>query len=266
MASEQNFGEELLHQIKEKNIQPKPRWEFLAKNYAIWILGGLSLILGAISMSLVFYMIRYSDLDVYRRIGGFSWGNIMLIIPVFWIICLALFIFIVLCDVKHTKTGYRYSWISILFAAILASVALGGFFYALGINKAIDDTLGRHLPFYDRIVNPHIDFWSQPQGGRLTGLIIEQVDTDEYRLIDKDRQEWIVLTSEATQDPEAKLEINRPARFLGEAQDDYKFKAIEILPTLPPGNVFFDQFNSGHSRPRSCSGQTFAFGQFGIIN
>ena len=127
---------------------------------------------------------------------------------------------------------------------ILASTILGGVFYASGMSKIIDDALGRRAPFYDRIINPRIDFWSQPGKGRLTGLIKAQISVDEYQLIDRNKEQWEVFTGNVLKNPEIGLEINRPARFLGKIQADHEFMVVEILPIMPPDAGFFNRFHS----------------------
>jgi len=244
MALDNNFGEELLHKIKDEKIQPKPRWKFLLKNYFIWSLGIFSLLLGTIAMSLIFFMLRYNDADIYGRAGGQLWEKLLLIIPFFGIVCLIFFIFIVLYYFKHTKKGYRYSSFIILSAVISFSVILGVFFYIVGMGEITDNVLGRNVPFYDKIINPRVDFWSQPESGRLMGLIKSQAGLDEYILIDRNKKEWKVLLPEIGSNSDDELELNRSARFLGKVQSENEFSATEILPVMPPGREFFGRFGN----------------------
>lgn len=237
MTLDKNFGEEVLHKIKDENIQPKPKWQFLLKNYVIWGVGVFSLFFGAISMSLIFFMLRYNNWDVYTRAGSEFWEILFLVIPVFWIVCLIIFTVIVWYNIKHTKTGYRYSPALILLAVVISSVVLGGIFFAVGVDEKIDDVLGRQAPFYNQIINPHIDFWSHPDKGRLTGLIVSQIDVDKYKLVDQEKSEWQVLTQNAKKNLEAELKVGRPARFLGVVQSDHVFEVKEIL-SMKPGEGF----------------------------
>ncbi|MDD4900835.1 MAG: hypothetical protein PHS62_01825 [Patescibacteria group bacterium] len=244
MTLDKNFGQELLNKIDNQHLQPKPRWQFLLKNYIVWLLGALSLVLGSVTMALVLYMLRYDELDVYRRAGGQIWNEALLIVPLFWLVCLILFILFVFYDFKLTKKGYRYSLVAVLSIIILTSVILGGAFHLLGVGKIVDDALGRRAPFYDRIMNPGINFWSQPTAGRLVGVITQQTNADEYLLLDGSGIRWAVLTAGAKRDRRAQIIIGLPARFLGEAQDDHYFRAEEILPAIPSGSGFFLRFNN----------------------
>ncbi len=254
MTLGKNFGEELLHKIKDEKLQPKPRWQFLLKDYVVWVVGILSLLMGAVAMSLIFYMSRYEDLSVYNRAGGQLWEILFLIVPFFWVICLALFIFVVLYNVKHTKKGYRYPLPIILSIIIGASVILGGAFYAVGFGEKIDDELGKRAPLYDRVINPRVDFWSRPEKGRLMGMIVSKINDNEYVLVDRERGEWYIMTTEVKQLADDGIKIGRPVRLLGKIESEHKFKVREIL-TMMPGKGFFEhmgpppQFLDNNIRP-----------------
>ncbi|HOZ56446.1 MAG TPA: hypothetical protein PLH29_04440 [bacterium] len=250
MTLNKHFGEELLHKIKDERLQPKPRWQFLLKNYTVWGLGILAMFLGAVSMSLIFYMSNYSESDLYERAGGLFWEKIFLVVPFFWVICLVFFVFVVLYNIKHTKKGYRYPLPFILAFIISTSIILGGIFYVIGFGEKIDDELGQHAPFYDQVMNPHIDFWSQPERGRLMGMIISQSGDKEYILVDRENREWLVFAGSTSQPIDNKIQIGRPVRLLGRVRSDNKFNIIEIL-SIAPGKGFFEKF--GPSSPKKMA-------------
>ena len=252
MTLDKNFGEEILHKIKDEKLQPKPRWQFLLKDYVVWGIGALALFLGAISMSLIFYMSRYADLGLYNRAGGRLWEKLFLIFPFFWIICLLFFVFVMFYNIKHTKKGYRYPLPLILAFIISASVILGGVFYSVGFGERIDDELGRRAPFYDRVINPHVDFWSQPERGRLTGMVVSKTDDDEYVLVDRGQGEWNIIISDAKQSPNAKIEVGKPVRLLGKIESGHRFEVAEII-SMMPGKGFFEHLGPTSQIPRSLS-------------
>ena len=177
----------VLHKIKEEKILPKPRWQFLLKNSIIWGLGVFSLILGAISTSLIVYMINGDDAGAYDRAGSGLLESLLFIIPFFWLICLGFFAFSVFYYIKHTKNGYKYSAKKIILIIVGGSLVLGGLLNLLGIDKAIDDVLGERAPLYDRVINPRFNYWSSPDSGRLTGLVVAHPASMEYDLVDRVR-------------------------------------------------------------------------------
>jgi len=235
-VDDKDFGENFLHQIKEKHILPKPKWQFLLKNFVIWSLGFFSLILGAASMSLIFYMIGNEDVGAYGRAGSNLLEALSFIIPFFWVICLAIFALAVYFYVKHTKKGYKYSTKKIILIIIGASLILGAIFNAIGLDRVIDDVLGERAPFYDQVINPRLKYWSDTENGRLTGLVISQISPLEYGLIDRQGEDWVtLLPAEETDDI---MVVGRPVMLVGAKIDNHKFMIKEILP-VGPGRGFF---------------------------
>lgn len=247
MTLDEKFGEGLLQRIEEKKIKPLARWRFLLKDCVVWGMGSLSLVLGGLSMLLVFYMLSHNNPDSYEMSIGKVWDKFFLIVPTFWIACLAVFIFIIFYNIKHTKKGYRYSVMSVLLFTVLASALLGGIFYVFGLGDAVNVVLGKKAPFYDRLMNPRIDFWSKPKEGRLTGVIDSEMD-DGYIVFDRGGKEWRVITTKARKKQCVNIGVGRSARFLGEMQGNDEFVALEILPAIASGDGFFDRFGRPHEK------------------
>ena len=243
---DKKFIDNILQQIKDKNILPKAKWRFLLKNYLIWLLGILSLIFGAISTSLIFYMLRGSSHPMGARFPE-SFEAVFCLIPFFWIICLVVFAFSVYYYIKHTKNGYRYSTKIVISLTILFSLFLGVLFNIFGLDRRIDDTLGRRAPFYDQVINPQINYWSNPEDGRLTGLVIDKQSESSYYLADREGEIWTILLF--SKKDKGQVEIGRPIRALGQLNEDNVFEIKEIIP-FGPGKGFF-------KRPKHFNNQKF---------
>lgn len=249
MINNNQFDQKLLDQIKDKKISPKPKWAFAAKNYVIWLIGLLSLLLGSLSVSLAMHMLRFNDWSSSERIHKGAPEYLLLAIPFFWIICLIVFTVLVYYNFKNTKKGYRYSSALIILAAVAGSILLGNAFYFTGLGQKIDDALSERAPFYDRIINPRVRFWSNPEEGRLAGLIVKQTGEDNFIIIDLSKHEWLVYAQGAKQPPEDMIIIGKPARFLGQKLSDNEFKAEEILPMMRSGRRFFNRFGPPPTPP-----------------
>ena len=152
------FSKNILNIIKKKDIKLKPRWQFLLKDYVIWSVGAIALIIGGLAFSVIIYLLRYDDWSIYGQITGSIWEFILLTLPYFWLLILAVFILVTYYNIKHTKKGYRYSLPMIVIISIVASMVLGVLFSHAGIGRAIDDVLGEKAPLYTKIFNRQIIF------------------------------------------------------------------------------------------------------------
>jgi hypothetical protein len=156
--------------------------------------------------------------------------------PYLWILFLGIFVFIVYYNLKHTKTGYRYQIWFVIMIAILASMFLGSLFSLAGWGEKLDEVLEAKAPYYGEMMNPHLDFWSNPEEGRLVGIVSEMLDDGSLSLIDKDRKEWNVEI--VTEEIKMPIATGLPIRILGEKKSASQFKAKKILPMMP-GRGFF---------------------------
>ena len=236
---DKDFNQNILEKIKAEKISPKPKWRFLLKNSLIWTLGAGSLILGAISTSLVFYMMTGEDSGIGR--GPNILEALFFVIPFFWIICLAIFAVSVFYYIKHTKKGYKYSAKQIILFIVAASLLLGGLLNLIGVDRLIDDELGERAPFYDRVINPRLDYWSNPDSGRLTGMVISQEDVDTYNLIDRNGEVWVIAF---TNDSHEEILIEHPVRLIGKKVAEHQFIIKDVM-SVGPGRGFFKRPHPG---------------------
>jgi hypothetical protein len=244
---EEKFEKEILEKIKEK--APKPRWQFLLKDYVIWFLGALSLLIGGLSSSVLIYLLVNGDWAVYGRMD-FNWQELVLLfLPYFWIIILGVFVLSAYYYVKHTKKGYQYPIATVVIFSIIASIFLGGCGFVFGLGEAIDNVFGEKAPAYYEFFNPRIRIWREPEKGRLSGLVIRS-EQENFYLLDISRQEWKVYLEKK---PPFLLEIGCPVKLLGKKIKENEFYAFEILPP-GPGQGFlrnacpFEEYNQACQR------------------
>ena len=241
----ENLEQKIIDKIKTGSLSPKPRWHFLLKERLVWTIGALALLIGAAAVSVMLYLANNNDWLVYEKAGRNFGAWLLLSLPYFWLVFLALFLWLLSYNLKHTKKGYRYSISLIISIAIAASILLGVAFFALGLGAKIDDVLGRRAPLYDRLFNPHIDFWSQPEEGRLAGLVIALEDEQHFILADRERGEWTVIH---TEDDSDLVIVGQPVRVVGKLSGEKEFTAQAIM-TMKPGREFFKRLNPGLMPP-----------------
>lgn len=232
---DKNFNDSVLQKIKEQKITPKPKWQFLLKNSLIWTLGVLSLVLGAVATSLIFYMLTGEE-SGFGLTHPRNFEALFVIVPFFWIICLAIFAVSVFYYIKHTKKGYKYSPKLIVLGTLVVSLIFGGALSAMGVDRFIDDVLGEKAPMYDRVINPRLDYWSSPENGRLMGMIISQIDSTTYNLVDRGGEAWVIETKDESD--AKKIKVDRPVRLAGEKISNRTFIVEEVM-SVGPGRGFF---------------------------
>ncbi len=236
------FENKLLAKIKDSKMSPKPRWRFLLTDSFVWFAGLIALLIGAAAISVMIYLFKFNDWEIYDQTKKSFLEFFILTLPYFWIVFLALFVFILSYYLKHTKKGYRYSEILIIGASIILSVILGTVLYATGCGEKLDNIIGSRTPYYDQVINRHVDMWSQPHEGRLSGLVVDKSSDEQFILVDRENQAWIVNTENSKLYGGAVVIIYQPIRLTGKETGEHTFRADRILP-LNAGRGFFLRLN-----------------------
>ncbi|MDD4412776.1 MAG: hypothetical protein PHR00_03985 [Patescibacteria group bacterium] len=239
MIENKEFENSLLTKIKKEHLNPMPKWKFVFKNISWWLGGGLFLIFGGLAVSLIIFLFSDEGLNIFLRTKGFGWEIFLFSIPVFWLLLFIFFSWLVYANFKETKQGYRYSFFLISLGSLLISLLLGLTFHFCGIDEQIDDLLGRRAPFYGEVLNPSVKFWSEPEQGRLSGVVATSTNEGDYLIIDRDGKEWTVLTK-APCGCLHKITIpaGAPVKFIGRKLNNNNFELEKIIP-MRPGKAFY---------------------------
>lgn len=217
-----SLSQQVLEKIKNNNLKPKPKWEFLVKEYLIWALAVVSLIVGSMSFAVIIFMTTNDNWDLIDRVKGF-WQIMLLSLPYFWILVLAIFISVAYYNFRHTPKGYRYQLSSIFALSILLSIVFGAFFYQLGLGKAMDEIFYRNIPFYRDIHHKQMMIWNLPDQGLIIGEIMSVRDNGDFDMEDLSEKNWrIKIESEKTKiQPGLSLSVGEMIRvFCVDKQDD----------------------------------------------
>ena len=191
------LAERVFEHIEEEHLIPRPRYEFILKNYLFWTLGALAVALGALAFSATLFEVENVDwrLSVATHSSFFSF--FIVAVPFVWILTLALFILIGYINVRRTEHGYRYSLVIIALGAVLTSLTLGAGLYAIGFGGRVDEALGDHPPFYRPILVEERTWWLAPEKGLLGGEVIEAApDISSFALRDFSGRVWNINGSD----------------------------------------------------------------------
>lgn len=226
--------DKVLSRIKEEKIKPKPRWQFLLKNYFVWLAFAVSVLVGAISFCVIIFFFFSNDWDIYKYLKVNPFQHFIFSLPYLWIIVLLAFLALAYYNYKHTKSGYRCETYVILGLSILASVILGLLFhFGLGMGEKIDNHLSNNLPVYSRLhaYCNRQNIWSQPEKGLLGGKIKEIIGDNEFKLEDFKGLVWQIEEDEEVLMPAGfVVAVGRKVKLVGEKRAERYFWAKEIRP------------------------------------
>lgn len=214
-----DISKKIFKKIKEKHLEPKPRWQFLLKDSLLWLGFGVLVVIGSLAFSVVVFMLTDKDWDLYLYVNRSFWNLLLVNLPYVWLICLGLFWLLSFYNFKHTKGGYRYQpWI-IFSGSIATSFVLGALFFYTGLGQQVDEILARNVPQYCQMMFPEKTLWQQPDKGLLLGRVVEMKDGDNFILRDTDNMLWTIQRASRSLD----LPPLRPGlqlKILGSRQDD----------------------------------------------
>lgn len=224
-----DLSQNIVDKIKEKDVKPKPKWEFLLKGYLVWFAFGLTVISGALAVSVAIFHFDATDWQIRQQLGKSGFEFFLTHLPYIWIIAFAIFIILADYNLRHTEKGYKYSLATIIITSLASSIILGSVFYFTGTGKALDNALLKHIPPYQQLsYNPRLKIWSQPEKGLLAGEISKIKDESTILLIDFQNQEWEVLMLPKI--PPNKLHKGMLVKTIGEATGESTFEAQDLRP------------------------------------
>lgn len=224
----ENSSQEILDKIKEQNIQPKKRWEFLFKNYLLWLFFALAIILGGLASSATIFIFKHATW--VEAAPGFSplkrlWVNL----PLFWLLSLSLFCVLAWYDFKNTKRGYKYSPIAIVLFSIVLSILLGTAIYSFGFGEKLEETFFRRVPFYQQMFGRGGRMLVEPGNGHIAGVV---QSIDGPKVVVEDFRGRIFELSTTT----VNLQVGQRVVLFGTLGADNNFICESIRPWFKQNN------------------------------
>lgn len=233
----ENLSQKVFEKIKENKIQPKSKWMFSLKNYFIWLTGLFFIFIGALSFSVIIYMINNNGWEEYKYINDNFLSFVFLSLPYFWIILLFVFVLIADFYLKNTKKGYRYKLPVIVSLTVLVSFLFGLLFYQAGIGQTIDDALAKNAPLYEEIINPRMKMWQNPEKGLISGVVISNIFDKDFEFRDIDNKNWVILIDDVDNYFLSRAKKGDYIRIVGNQISENVFKAQRIMP-MGPGRAY----------------------------
>lgn len=233
-----DLSNKILQTIESQKIEPRPKWQFIAKSYTLWVLAGLSLIFGSIASSMIFLNITdtvsmpmppclLNHNFSYCHESSIHW--FFLAIPYAWLITFSLFIWVLYYNIKHFKKAYHYPVWLLVGSAFLGSILLGNLLSLAGLHRSLDDTFAKRIPIYTPMFDARVNVWQRPDEGFVAGRV-KKISSKEFDLEDFQNNLWqINLDNDTIVDQEvATLNLGEIVRVIGEKTSNNQFRAEEI--------------------------------------
>lgn len=224
--------QKIFEKIEEGKITPKPRWQFLLRNYVVWTIGILSVLIGGVAVSVIIFSLVFGEWEVSGRASGGVFQHAIAVIPYVWIIFLGLFVFVANYHFKHTKTGYRYRLVTIVSVSIFVSIIFGTGLYLMGIAGCIDKEAGRFVPLYRNVAERRVAMWSQPEKGLLAGNNIVMIggESRDFTMMDFNKKKWHIKGHRLDLVHKIILEESDTVHIIGLLIEDEVFEACALAP------------------------------------
>ena len=201
------ISEQILKRIEEERAVPRARSYFIFRNVVMWLLAGLALLLGALAASSIIFRIHNAGIVFPPRESRLEdFYDLLTLIPIIWLIVLALFGYLAYREIRKTKQGYKYELSTLLLVMIVVSGILGAMLYKLGSGYALDNFAGRHFPFHHNVEMLQRERWLDPLRGLLIGEVAEKL-SGAFVLIDPRGVRWQVSYGTTTSAGEKDLII-----------------------------------------------------------
>ncbi len=222
------ISDKALEAIKQKEIQPLPKWQFTLRNIAMWLLFGISIVFGSIAISEDLFLFSQNEQNLQQRFGGSFLEYIPQSIPYVWLGLTIVFIILAYYNYRNTKHGYRLGLWPLLILLIGGSLLSGELLNLAGVPKAIDQWASK-LPVYEQAVFHEPDIWHKPSEGYLSGSVKSIDNQKSLTITDSTGKEWIISLEEKFGYDTRLLENGQKIKLIGSKTGDQSFSARQVL-------------------------------------
>lgn len=222
-------SKKIIERIKEKHIEPIPKWYFSGKNALIW--GGfiLSMLLGAAAFAIILFAVQQTDFSIVSHLSHSRLELILGLLPVFWLLALITFLTLGIYSIYHSKRGYKFQWTALAGANTLLSILLGTLFFITGGAGKLEKAFSIRVGLYESIQEKKLKLWMKPEEGFLAGTVISVQDS-MMLIADFNNQQWSIDLHGAFIAPVLSLEKEEKIKMLGKIIQANQFQADEVRP------------------------------------
>lgn len=250
-----NTVHSVLTRINSEHLTPTPRYRYVVREWGIWSLWGVSVLVGALALAVTVYDALSATYSLYEATHDNFWTFMVSVLPYIWLIVFIGMTLAAVWGLRATNRGYRYPTIVILGSSIVCSVAGGLLFHEMGFGYVLDTVLGRQLPpfMYMSMEKKELGNWQSPEQGRLIGMLLpsSEINLDgnssaatstveddtkgadnTLQFIDVEGQEWTITTSDLRARDQELLTSHSRVRVLGTSTSPTFFHICGVFPWM----------------------------------
>jgi hypothetical protein len=227
----------ILARISAEQVVPTPRYAFLLREYTLWSLWVLSIVLGALAVAVTVYDALSMTYALYEATHDNVWTFLVSVVPYVWLAVFAIMTVAAVRGLRATKRGYRYSTWFIITSSVVCSVLGSMLFHTLGFGFWLDNILGRQIDQYMSMEKMELGMWQAPSQGRLIGALVSPAglnpaDESAFLFKDSDGQVWTIASDELNERDRMLLLSSNRVRLLGTTTDATTFHVCGVFPWM----------------------------------
>lgn len=233
-SSPQTLRERVLSCIDNERVCPRGRFLFLCYDSIVWILWGLSVIIGALAVAVALFVVSESRTRLFLITHDSFWAFFLDVAPYVWVVVFGVMSLFAIVNLRHTKRGYRYTVVQLLASSVILSLAGGAALQLVGFGHGLDTALGKRVPMYVSQEKFEKKLWLMPEEGRLIGrqVVATVAPTSTVIFEDIAGERWTVTVTDLSAYDVALLASEATVRMVGTSSDSVgrRFHACGTLP------------------------------------
>ncbi len=226
----------VMQRIACGDVCPRSKAFFKTKEYLVWSLWGVSVILGALAVAVALFVVSYQKSGMYMHHGRGAVDFFIASLPFLWVGVLVTMVLLAAFHMRHTKRGYRYPLWLLTISSLVLSFAGGALLHLLGVGKTADYHLGQNMRMYTSQEKMEKKLWHSPMHGRLIGTqeAVAPLPLKGATFTDVSGTVWQLDTSELSDTERQFLTNGMMVRLTGTTTDmnEKSFYVCGVLPWL----------------------------------
>lgn len=213
MKKKINISDKALKLINQQQLKPIPKWEFVVKNWGLWL--GFIISLGFLVLGV-----------------GVSWFGLAdnIIMPYLWLFTAIVFLGLSFLLFEKTKRAYRFQKWQVITLIIIAGLTIGGVIFKIGLASRVDRNLELRSSLYRQMVPMRMMVWSHPEQGYLSGEIINIIDTSNFQIKDFSNKVWIISGQNPLVRGRVQMVVGEEIKLIGTQTGASSFSVDEVRP------------------------------------